>query len=323
MLSRLLVAAASLALLSFGPAKAEPAAPAKSEQVQAAAPQAPVTPTIIAKAEEPAAPAAETPAAAGGAPASEAAPAAEPAPAETTAPAAPTAAETPAAEPQKSENEKSAAVEPEKPAAPPQPTMTANIDLTSQTITIAENGVVQHTWAISSGTRSHATPRGTFRPQWTAKMWYSRKYDNAPMPHAVFIHGGVAIHATYATGMLGRPASHGCIRLHPKNAKTFYNLVQRHGLKNVRVTIQGTPNWGAEPQVASRKTKQRYAAVQQQGGSWDWFGLGAPAQKPVIVGKKRKGGQVYYYASNGNVYAAPSGSRKAKKVYYNGYGYGY
>lgn len=307
MLSRLLVAAASLALLSFGPAKADPVEPAKSEHVQAAAPQAPVNPTIIAKAED-GAPAAAEPAAPAEAPASQAAPADSPAPAA-----------------EEAKPETSAAVEPEKPAAPPQPTMTANIDLSSQTITIAENGVVQHTWAISSGTRSHATPRGTFRPQWTAKMWYSRKYDNAPMPHAVFIHGGVAIHATYATGMLGRPASHGCIRLHPKNAKTFYNLVQRHGLKNVRVTIQGTPNWGAEPQVASRRAKQRYAAVQQQQSSgWDWFGMNsAPAKQPVIVGKKRKGDQVYYYASNGNVYAAPAGSRKAKKVYYNGYGYGY
>ena len=297
MLSRLLVAAASLALLSFGPAKAGPVEPAKSEQVQTAAPQAPVTPTIIAKAEE-------------GAPAAEAAaapeaPAAEAAPADAAAPSA-----------EDAKPEKSEAVEPDKPAAPPQPTMTANIDLTSQTITIAENGVVQHTWAISSGTRSHATPRGTFRPQWTAKMWYSRKYDNAPMPHAVFIHGGVAIHATYATGMLGRPASHGCIRLHPKNAKTFYNLVHRHGLKNVRVSVHGTPNWGAEPKVAKRRAKQRDATVQQQQSSgWDWFGMNsAPAKQPVIVGKKRKGNQVFYYASNGNVYAAPAGSRKVKKV---------
>jgi lipoprotein-anchoring transpeptidase ErfK/SrfK len=308
MLSRLLVAAASLALLSFGPAKADPTAPSSAEQVQAVASQAPVSPTIIAKAED-AAPAGDT-----AAPAAEASPADKP------------AADAPAAEPAAAKEpavENSPSAEAEKPAAPPQPTMTATIDLTSQSITIVENGVEQYSWPISSGTRSHATPRGTFRPQWTAKMWYSRKYDNAPMPHAVFIHGGVAIHATYATGMLGRPASHGCIRLHPKNAKTFYNLVQRHGLKNVRVTIHGTPNWGAEPQVASRKSKQRYAAVQQQSPGWDWFGMSAPAQKPVIVGKKRKGGQVYYYASNGNVYAAQAGSRKAKKVYYNGNGYGY
>lgn len=295
MLSRLLVAAASLTLLSFGPVKAGPVEPATSEQAEPAATKAPVTPTIIAKADD--------------ALAAEHAP-----PAEATATEeAPAEAGALAAEDTK-KPENSAAAEPEKSEAPAQPTMTANIDLTAQTITIAENGVVQHTWAISSGTRSHATPRGTFRPQWTAKMWYSRKYDNAPMPHAVFIHGGVAIHATYATGMLGRPASHGCIRLHPANAKTFYNLVQRHGLKNVRVSIHGTPNWGAEPRVASGRAKPRVAAVQQQSSGWDWFGLGAPAQKPVIVGKKRKGNQIYYYASNGNVYAAEAGSNKARKV---------
>jgi lipoprotein-anchoring transpeptidase ErfK/SrfK len=224
MLSRLLVAAASLALVSFGPAKAEPVEPSKSEQAQTAAPQAPVTPTIIAKAEESAVPAVETPATAE-APAAEA------------APSAPAEPEAPAAEQPKPESEKSAAVEPDKPAAPPQPSMTANIDLTSQTIIIAENGVVQHTWAISSGTRSHATPRGTFRPQWTAKMWYSRKYDNAPMPNSIFSLGGYAIHGTTHVSQLGRPASRGCIRLHPAHARELFALVRQYGMRQTRITI--------------------------------------------------------------------------------------
>ena len=69
------------------------------------------------------------------------------------------------------------------------------------------------------------TPVGTFRPQRLEPIWYSRKYDNAPMPHAIFFLGGYAIHGTYATRWLGRPASHGCVRLNPGNAAKLYSLV--------------------------------------------------------------------------------------------------
>lgn len=148
--------------------------------------------------------------------------------------------------------------------APPAITLTAAVDLARQTIVVAENGEAKYTWPISSGTEDHPTPRGTFHPQWIAKIWYSRQYDNAPMPNAVFINGGVAIHATPYTRYLGQPASHGCIRLSPTNAKTFYSLVQKHGLKNTKVSVFGTPKWRA-PAVASRRDEPRYASRQNAG----------------------------------------------------------
>jgi lipoprotein-anchoring transpeptidase ErfK/SrfK len=46
------------------------------------------------------------------------------------------------------------------------------------------------------------------------------------MPHSIFFSGGYAIHATPHTGNLGRPASHGCIRLHPNNAAILYNMTK-------------------------------------------------------------------------------------------------
>ena len=43
------------------------------------------------------------------------------------------------------------------------------------------------------------------------KMWYSKQWDNAPMPHAVFFTKEChAIHGTYEAKRLGKPASHGC-----------------------------------------------------------------------------------------------------------------
>jgi lipoprotein-anchoring transpeptidase ErfK/SrfK len=68
-------------------------------------------------------------------------------------------------------------------------------------------------------------------------MHYSRKYDNAPMPHSVFFHYGYAIHATDAVKALGRPASHGCVRLSPANASKLFALVKQHGSGRTRIKL--------------------------------------------------------------------------------------
>ncbi|RUY05234.1 L,D-transpeptidase, partial [Mesorhizobium sp. M7A.F.Ca.US.005.03.2.1] len=74
-------------------------------------------------------------------------------------------------------------------------------------------------------------------PQRTARMWYSRKYHMSPMPYSVFFHGGYAIHGTGAVRQLGRPASHGCVRLHTANAATFYSMVREVGFGNTRIVV--------------------------------------------------------------------------------------
>ncbi len=243
------------------------------------------------------------------------------------APAPVTTSETPAPPSEPAKAAESAA--PAKPAPPPQPTMKVAIDLKTQRMTVSEYGTAKYTWPVSSGTAEFPTPRGTFRPQWTAKMWYSKKYDNAPMPHAVFINGGVAVHATYHTRALGRPASHGCIRLAPANAATFYKLVHKHGLKMTRVSVYGTPKYSA-PAVASRNDRaRRYAAQQNQGSFW-----GGSSYKPTAYSqgyyqpRYQRQAKVRYYADSPRAYRRYNGprvvyQRAPRRVYYNRYGYGY
>ncbi|TGU67770.1 L,D-transpeptidase, partial [Mesorhizobium sp. M1C.F.Ca.ET.144.01.1.1] len=84
-------------------------------------------------------------------------------------------------------------------------TLVANIDVSSQTMTVSKYGQVLYRWSVSTARPGYFTPRGSYRPQWTARMWYSRKYDNSPMPYSVFFHGGFAIHGTGAVRHLGRP----------------------------------------------------------------------------------------------------------------------
>src|SRR5262249_40585989 len=80
------------------------------------------------------------------------------------------------------------------PPPPPRPpiTLVLNTDLGAQRLTVVENGKAKYTWPISSGRRGFATPTGTFHPQWASRMHYSRQYEFAPMPHAVFFHRGTA-----------------------------------------------------------------------------------------------------------------------------------
>lgn len=130
-------------------------------------------------------------------------------------------------------------------------TLTAVIDLTHQRLTLSGDGVDRQVWPISSGRSGYATPAGSFKPSWTARSWFSKKYDDAPMPYSVFFNGGIATHGTQATGLLGSPASHGCVRLSVANAQTFYNLVQQHGLTHTRIQVTGEAPV-REDRVASR-----------------------------------------------------------------------
>jgi lipoprotein-anchoring transpeptidase ErfK/SrfK len=113
-----------------------------------------------------------------------------------------------------------------------------NIDLTSQTMTVHSNSGETYVWPISSGKAGHATPRGVFRPRAMYTMVHSAKYGNAPMPHSIFFHGQYAIHGTTAVGNLGRPASHGCVRISPASAATLFAMVQRQGAE---IRIVGSP----------------------------------------------------------------------------------
>jgi lipoprotein-anchoring transpeptidase ErfK/SrfK len=113
----------------------------------------------------------------------------------------------------------------------------AKIDLSQQTMRVSVDGAQKYVWRVSTGKPGYRTPTGTFRPYRLARTYYSKKYDNAPMPHSVFFLGGYAIHGTNKTGSLGSAVSHGCVRLAPGNAATLYSLVQKHGLGSARVVV--------------------------------------------------------------------------------------
>lgn len=115
--------------------------------------------------------------------------------------------------------------------------LVARIDIGSQRMTVSDGGRVLYSWPVSTARKGYRTPRGAYKPTRMHRMWYSRKYDMSPMPYSVFFHGGYAIHGTGYVKQLGRPASHGCVRLATGNAAAFYSLVKQHGAKNTRIVL--------------------------------------------------------------------------------------
>ena len=117
-------------------------------------------------------------------------------------------------------------------------TVVARVDISSQRMKVYVNGSLRHTWRVSTGRGGYATPTGSYSAKWLSRHHRSRKYNNAPMPYAIFFRGGYAVHGTNHISALGRRASHGCVRLHPRNASKLFSLVRRNGLRNSRVVIR-------------------------------------------------------------------------------------
>jgi lipoprotein-anchoring transpeptidase ErfK/SrfK len=119
----------------------------------------------------------------------------------------------------------------------PGPSLSARISLSDQEMYVYVGDTLVDTFKISSGRRGYGTPTGKYKALWLSRNHRSRKYDWAPMPWSVFFNGGYAIHGTTDLKRLGRPASHGCIRLHPDNARTFFKLVVASGRDNTSIVV--------------------------------------------------------------------------------------
>ncbi len=154
----------------------------------------------------------------------------------------------------------------EEPAEQPGSKIIVNIDKGLQQMTVFVDGIEQHNWPISTGKRGYSTPSGTYTASSMNEIWYSKEWDNAPMYNAVFFtKKGHAIHGTDEEKNLGKPASHGCVRVSRENAKTLFALVDANGLSNTQVVLTGvTP--GGEAKIAKKPTNRRY------GENDPWFG---------------------------------------------------
>src|ERR1700742_3947242 len=128
------------------------------------------------------------------------------------------------------------------------------IDKSSQQMTVEVDGRPLYQWPVSTGKAGYDTPSGKYKAFRMERDHYSKEWDDAPMPFSIFFtQKGHAIHGSLDTKNIGRPASHGCVRLTPANAEKLYALVEQNGVLNTTVTLTGQTPRGGGPAVANRR----------------------------------------------------------------------
>ncbi len=115
--------------------------------------------------------------------------------------------------------------------------LVARVSLSGQVMHVYHHGQLLYEWPVSTARAGKVTPTGQWRPQWLSRNHRSSRYNNAPMPYSVFYSGHYAIHGTNEISRLGRPASAGCVRLHPDNARRFFEMVRAEGMDQTRVIV--------------------------------------------------------------------------------------
>jgi hypothetical protein len=138
-------------------------------------------------------------------------------------------------------------------APPAAARLVIDIDKSAQRMTVLLDDETIHSWPVSTGIRAYDTPSGSYQPFRMAVEHYSREWDDAPMPHSIFFtKRGHAIHGTTHVRSIGRPASHGCVRLDPANARVLFGLVKKLGMANTKVVLHGEVPAVSPPAVARR-----------------------------------------------------------------------
>jgi lipoprotein-anchoring transpeptidase ErfK/SrfK len=138
-----------------------------------------------------------------------------------------------------------------------------NIDKTKQEMTVLVDGIEKYHWPVSTGRAGYSTPSGTYTATSMNEIWYSKQWDNSPMPHSIFfMKDGHAVHGSYEVKNLGKPVSHGCVRISPENATALYALVEENGLENTQVVLTGVTPGG----------EFKFARAQATGPGWGFFG---------------------------------------------------
>ena len=197
------------------------------------------------------------------------------------------------------------------------------IDKTTQKMSVFIDGTKKYDWRVSTGRPGYSTPSGTYTATSMNEVWYSKEWDDAPMPHSIFFtKDGHAVHGSYEVKKLGKPVSHGCVRIAPKNAATLYSLVAKNGIKNTQVVLTGfTP--GGEGKVASSasslpakaatsaRVKSRYARVTPASVRPSNYWYGEPPRRRGLFGRR----------FGGPNYNRPQSYYQPPPVYYRRRGY--
>lgn len=186
--------------------------------------------------------------------------------------------------------------------APVRAELLINIDKSAQQMTVTEDGVELHVWPVSTGGAGYDTPNGEWKPFRMEKDHFSREWDDAPMPNSIFFTmEGHAIHGTYEVKNLGKPVSHGCVRLSRANSDILWRLVKKNKMANTKVVLTGEIPGGPGVPVARRtapRQQQQAQDYERYYSTDDLYADDEPPPRPrgVVRGwREYNDGPRYYY----------------------------
>lgn len=114
-----------------------------------------------------------------------------------------------------------------RPQLAPSGPLVVLVSVPEQTLHVYRNGILIGRSTVSTGTKGHATPGGVFTILQKSKEYYSKKYDNAPMPNMQRLTWtGICMHSG---NLPGYPASHGCIRMPFDFSQLLFSATSKGG----------------------------------------------------------------------------------------------
>jgi hypothetical protein len=169
-----------------------------------------------------------------------------------------------------------------------------SINKAAQSMSVLIDGVATYNWVVSTGVGG-GPHDGTYKPGRMERKWASRKYNMAPMPYSIFFDGNYAIHGTVKVAQLGRRASKGCVRLHPRDAAVLFALVGREKAntmivvdKATHVAARSAPVTSDAPPVEAKVETPAVDPPKPQLAKADAIILQEPAVAPVRKRASRK-----------------------------------
>lgn len=177
------------------------------------------------------------------------------------------------------------------------------INKSAQQMIVTVDGDPRYVWPVSTGAFGYDTPSGQFKPFRMEIDHFSREWDDAPMPHSIFFtQQGHAIHGSGHVKAIGTPASHGCVRLEPRNASILFALVTQQGMSNTRVVLTG--HIPAANELVARRERD-YQRSYSTDGNEDVIAAAPPRRQRSTRGWREyeDGARSYYYRERPYHYA--------------------
>lgn len=128
------------------------------------------------------------------------------------------------------------------------------VDLRRNRLTLVLDGLAYKSWRISPGDKQTPTPQGAFRVTGKSRNWgggFGTRWIGLNVPW-----GQYGIHGTDQPALIGRPVSHGCVRMRNRDVEELYNIVS----VGTSVLIYGYPR--PERTLVEGHTGVDVAAVQ-------------------------------------------------------------